>query len=110
MDELHLKKQPQLSYFQEYIRDMKKARGFDKNTIFQQMLLFQEEVGELAKAIRKAEALDVESSKEEGYGELKDELADVFMYLLDVSNRYDIDLEQAFRDKEEHNKSRTWSS
>jgi NTP pyrophosphatase (non-canonical NTP hydrolase) len=32
----------------------------------------------------------------------------VFMYLLDICNHFDIDLEKAFREKEEINKKRTW--
>ena len=38
---------------QKYIEDMKKARKFDKITIEREMMLFLEELGELAKAIRK---------------------------------------------------------
>ena len=38
---------------QQYIRDMKKDRKFDNVTIEREMMLFLEELGELAKAIRK---------------------------------------------------------
>ncbi len=38
---------------QKYIKDMKKARKFDGVTIEREMMLFLEELGELAKAIRK---------------------------------------------------------
>lgn len=37
-----------------------------------------------------------------------DELADLIIYLCAIANRYEIDLEQAFREKEEINKERTW--
>ena len=38
---------------QKYIKDMKKARKFVGVTIEREMMLFLEELGELAKAIRK---------------------------------------------------------
>ena len=38
---------------QQYIKDMKKDRKFDTVTIEREMMLFLEELGELAKAIRK---------------------------------------------------------
>ena len=38
---------------QKYIKDMKKTRKFDGVTIEREMMLFIEEIGELAKAIRK---------------------------------------------------------
>jgi len=41
-------------------------------------------------------------------GEVGDELSDVFIYLCSIANRYDIDLETAFLNKEEKNKKRTW--
>ena len=108
MGDLSLASNPSMDDFQRYIKDMMAERGFDKNNIFQQMLLLSEEIGELAKAVRKAENLDVESSRQAGYGSVRDELADVFMYILSVANNYGIDLEQAFRKKEEQNKTRNW--
>ncbi len=39
---------------------------------------------------------------------LEEEFADVLSYLLDLANTYHIDLEKAFREKEEINKSRKW--
>jgi len=69
-------------------------------------LLLGEEVGELFKGIRKAEnmKLDINSSVRN----VSEELADVLIYLLSISNRYHIDLEEAFRKKEEKNKLREW--
>ena len=39
---------------------------------------------------------------------VKEELADVFIYVCSLANMHGIDLEQAFREKEEKNKQRTW--
>lgn len=63
-------------------------------------------MGELFKAVRKAQgiALDPQSK----VGEVSDELADIFIYLCSIANRYEIDLEQAFLAKEEKNKLRNW--
>jgi len=41
-------------------------------------------------------------------GSVDEELADILIYLCSIANRLDIDLERAFRDKEEVNKQRTW--
>ena len=43
-------------------------------------------------------------------GGVADELADVLIFLCSIANRYDVDLEAAFRDKEVLNKSRTWTA
>jgi NTP pyrophosphatase (non-canonical NTP hydrolase) len=39
---------------------------------------------------------------------LKEEFADVLSYLLDLANCFQIDLEHAFRAKEQLNQSRKW--
>jgi NTP pyrophosphatase (non-canonical NTP hydrolase) len=40
--------------------------------------------------------------------ELEEEFADVLSYLLDLANYFQIDLEKAFREKEQVNEGRTW--
>lgn len=65
-----------------------------------------EEVGELFKAVRKAEGIKIDPASR--VGELGAELADIFIYLCAIANRYDIELEAAFRAKEETNKKRNW--
>ena len=70
-------------------------------------MLFLEECGEMAKAARKSQGIKTDkNSKEYNLGH---EIADVFIYLLDLCNYYGIDLEKAFRDKEEINKRRSWN-
>ena len=39
---------------------------------------------------------------------VKEEIADMLIYLCAIANRLDIDIEQAFREKEEVNKKREW--
>lgn len=106
MSNLILKESPELKDFQQYVRDLVKERGFDEETISEIFMLMTEEVGEVAKAIRKYTNAKVDDNSRKP--ELALELADVFIYLLDVCNYFDIDLEQAFRDKEEINKKRVW--
>lgn len=91
--------------FQEYVA-LEKERGFTDQTAVQRALLLGEEVGELFKAMRKSEGLQVDSNSK--VYEVAEEMADVFIFLCSLANRYGIDLEQAFRDKEEKNKARVW--
>ena len=103
---LKLPPKPTLRDYQRYIEQMVKERGFDKETVPQIFMLFLEECGEFAKAARKSAGIksDVTSIKHN----LGHEAADVLMYLLDICNHYKIDLEKAFREKEEINKQRSW--
>ncbi|MCX6766557.1 MAG: RS21-C6 protein [Candidatus Moranbacteria bacterium] len=103
---LILKNNPTLRDFQDYIAAMVKERGFDKESISEIFMLFLEECGEMAKAARKTQ--NIKSDKNSEQFHLDYEIADVFIYLLDICNHYNIDLEKSFRDKEEINKKRFW--
>jgi len=103
---LHLKENPILRDFQNYVAELVKERGFDKETLPQIFMLFLEECGEMAKAARKTQNIKSDKNSEDYH--LNHEIADVFIYLLDICNHYGIDLEQAFREKEEINKKRFW--
>ena len=109
----NLKSNPTLPDLQEYIKVLCAERGWDKNNHLEIFLLFTEEVGELAKGIRTISDLYQEEgkgmSKEEAKKELEGEFADVFSYLLDLANYFDIDLEKAFREKEAINAARKWT-
>lgn len=108
MGKLHLKENPTLRDYQVYIAKMMKERGFDRNTIVEEMLLMTEEVGELAKEVRKAHGLHLDNNKNQANSSAGEELADVLSYILSVANYLGVDLEQAFREKEEKNKKRVW--
>ncbi len=99
---------PTLPHLQQYMQDLCAARGWNKSTDLEIFLLFVEEVGELAKAMRNQMALYQEPEKKDEKQELAGEFADVFSYLLDLANRFDIDLEAAFREKEAINAHRKW--
>ena len=103
-----LKNTPSLSDFQRYVTELEHERGFIEQTTIDKCLLLGEEVGELFKAIRKSEGLSVDSNLT--FTEIGDELSDIFIYLCAIANRKGIDLEEAFRSKEEKNKKRVWKS
>ena len=108
-----LKNNPTLGDLQEYIKVLCEERGWYKNNHLEMFLLFSEEVGELAKAIRAYSGLYQEKGKEktaiETKKELEGEFADVLSYLLDLANYFDVDLEKAFREKEAINAKRDWN-
>lgn len=103
----HLPEHPTLKDFQQYMDEICKERGWVKDTSAEKFLLFVEEVGELAKAMRNAAGLYEEKAKPKRM-ELEEEFADVLSYLLDLANYFQVDLEQAFREKERVNQNRRW--
>ncbi len=106
---LELKQNPTLPEIQSYLKAVCAERGWDKNTDLEMFLLFSEEVGELAKAIREQRKLYAEEDKARKWS-LEEELADVFSYLMDLANHFEVDLEAAFRKKDAVNAQRTWKS
>lgn len=96
-----------LSDIQGYIKDMMKINNFN-NTPLELFCYLTEEVGELAKEIRKKEnnmAIDLNKKYDSS---LEGEIADVFIYILALSNAYKIDLFKALKDKEIKNAERFW--
>lgn len=70
------------------------------NCIDKYFYKLSEEVGELAKAIRKDERLE---KRENIKGTIEEELYDVIYYVVCLANMYDIDLEQCALLKEKLN-------
>ena len=96
-----------LTEIQKDITKMTQVNGFN-NTPLELFCYLTEEVGELAKEIRKTEKnmdMDIKKNYESC---LKHEIADVFIYLLAICNSYNIDLLDAFKDKEKINLDRVW--
>lgn len=96
-----------LPEYQEHIKKLVKERGFDKETPPEVFTLLVEEIGELAKAMRKANGQKVDKTRRQH--DVEEEAADVFWLLIDLCNRLDIDLEKAFEAKEKKNQKRQWS-
>ena len=98
-----------LQEVQQYIKDVIEIRGFSNQKIEKTMLLLLEEVGELAKSIRKnATDMGIDKNKANHYDTVESEVADVFIVLCSVCNKLDIDLYKALKDKEQENINRIW--
>jgi NTP pyrophosphatase (non-canonical NTP hydrolase) len=98
---------PTLPELQRYMDEVCQERGWTKDSYAEKFLLFTEEIGELAKAIRKTRGLYQEKARPNAVA-LEEEFADVLSYLLDLANCFQIDLETVFREKERVNATRTW--
>ena len=104
-----LPEHPTLPQLQRYLDAVCKERGWTKDSYAEKFLLFTEEIGELAKAIRKTQGLYQERARQKQKPlELEEEFADVLSYLLDLANYFQVDLERAFREKEQVNSVRIW--
>jgi len=68
--------------------------------------MIREEAGELFKTIRKDINLQIDNNSK--VGSVDEEIIDVFIFLCAIANKFNIDLEKAFRKKEEINKTREW--
>ena len=105
-----LSNQSSINEIQSYIKEVMQIRGFNKEKSSDKILLLVEEVGELAKAIRKNENnLGIDKTKEYNYSSIESEIADVFIVLLSICDILNIDLLKAFLNKEEENIKRIWS-
>ena len=98
-----------IEQLQTYIRDMVERRGFEDESAQDVLLLMTEEVGELAKAARKYVGLKSEENRQDRYSTLESEMADVFIYLLQLANLFEVSLVDALYEKERENEKRTWS-
>lgn len=97
-----LPERPTLADWQAFIRQLVDDKHWTKepNEVF---IRFAEEVGELAKEMRKKWKLGPAAAPTAA-----GELADVFMYLADLANHFGVDLETAVRGKLDQNEKRTW--
>jgi NTP pyrophosphatase (non-canonical NTP hydrolase) len=95
-----------LQALQAYVWQMNQERGFDLKDPAKKMLLLTEEVGELAKALRKTVGLKFTDTTKQT--ELMDEVGDVLIVLLGLSSLVGVDAYEAFLTKEAKNRKRTW--
>jgi len=104
---MDLTKNPSIQDYQALVKNIVKERGFDKETVPEVFMLLTEEVGEFAKAARKANGMSTDP-KSQAHS-VDEEAADILWLLLDICNRLDIDLAEAFQAKELKNRKRVWS-
>ncbi len=107
-----------LSQWQRYMAQVCEVRGWAQADELERFLLFSEEVGEFAKALRRKRKLFMQVSPNsepdpeaaQAREAVASELADLFSYLLDLAESQGVDLEEAFRQKEIENRGRAWAS
>ena len=95
--------------YQDLIQRLEAYHGWLDVDLVHNCFLMGEEVGELFSAIRKHEKLFSEGKATTSVEHIGEEIVDVFNYLLAIANRLDIDLESAFRRKNQRNFERSWS-
>ena len=99
------------SDYQAYIKALEEKKGWLDVDLVHNCFFLGEEMGELFKAVRSHTRLATETgSKTANTQEIAYEIVDILNYLISISNRLDIDIEQAFREKNAINQKRSWSS
>ena len=92
---------------QNYIKNMIRERGF-RTSLLERMCLLTEEIGELAKEVRKTNkniGIDINKNYNSN---LENEIADVFICLMGMCELLDMDIIQAIKNKEKINFKREW--
>jgi NTP pyrophosphatase (non-canonical NTP hydrolase) len=104
-----LKKSDSLTNIQSYLKEVLEIRKLNNQKPEQKMLILTEEVGELAKAIRKSRTdMPVDLERLDHYNAIREEIADVLIVLLSLCNELEIDCYSALMDKERQNIERIW--
>lgn len=105
----NLQETDSLRKVQQYIKAVNTVRGFEDQPIEERMLLLTEEIGELAKSIRKnATNMSTDVNKQYNYDSIESEVSDCLYVLASVCNRLDIDMFKCLKDKERENIHRVW--
>lgn len=86
---------------------MIETRNF-RTSLLERMILLTEEIGELAKEVRKTDNNLLVDSHKEYNSSLENEMTDVFICLMGIYELLDVDLVQALKNKEKLNFKREW--
>lgn len=97
-----------LKTLQNYVDEMVNVRGFADETPQDCLLLLTEELGELAKEVRKSYTRIKNDKSKVSNHSLNGEMGDVLMMLLALARTLDVDLLDAFKEKELENCKRSW--
>jgi|JI10StandDraft_1071094.scaffolds.fasta_scaffold10628_7 NTP pyrophosphatase (non-canonical NTP hydrolase) len=108
MQKTILPDKPNLTDLQSFVAAKCKERGWDKRSDVEKVMFLTEEVGEIAKEVRK-HAGTFGYARPATPDDLAGELIDALNYLLDLANSNNIDLDAAFRAKWRATDSRHWS-
>jgi len=98
-----------LQALQDYYDRIARKRGYDTESAQDTMLLLTEEVGELARAVRKRVGLSRAGAYPNDDAAAA-ELADVQLYVLHMANVLDVELGTAVSEKEQENATRAGKS
>lgn len=102
-----LSKKSSVEDLQKYIKDMIEVKGF-KTSLLERMCLLTEEIGELAKEVRKTDNnLTIDINKDYS-SSLDNEITDVFICLMGMCELLDMDIVQGLKNKEEINFNREY--
>lgn len=105
----NLQETDSLREVQHYIKAVNIVRGFEDQPIEERMLLLTEEIGELAKSIRKnATNMSTDVNKQYNYDSIESEVSDCLYVLTSVCNKLDIDMFKCLKEKEKENIHRVW--
>lgn len=114
MDKIELKqeldklsKKSSVEDLQKYIKDMIEVRGF-RNSLLERMCLLTEEIGELAKEVRKTDNNLLVDINKNYSSNIENEITDVFICLMGMCELLDMDIVQGVKNKEEINFKREW--
>ena len=111
MARIELPEKATMADYQRYIHELEEMHGWLDVDLIHNGFLMAEELGELIKAIRKHEkyfSKQNPAGQEAAREHVAEEIVDVFNYLCAIANRLDIDVDAAFRKKNERNQNRTW--
>ena len=101
-----LPKDDSLVKLQKYIWQMNIERGFDNEDASKKLVMLIEEIGELAKAVRKHVGMKFTDTTRQQ--EIREELADVQIVLLGLATVLKEDMFSAVIEKEKKNRTRKW--
>ncbi len=105
---IDLPENPTIADLQQFVAARCEERGWTDRTDIERLMFLTEEVGEVAKEIRKSTGKHgYKPGTKEALGE---ELVDVLNFIIDIANANNIDLDAAFRAKWQAVSTRTWES
>jgi NTP pyrophosphatase (non-canonical NTP hydrolase) len=99
-------KDDSLKDLQKYIWQVNIDRGFDTEDPSKKLVMLMEEVGELAKAVRKVAGMKFTDTTKRT--DIEEELADVQIVLLGLASMLKIEMFDAVNAKEQKNRQRSW--
>lgn len=96
-----------LTDLQTYLSEQCKKRGWNTRTDLERLAMLTEEVGEVAKEVRRHQGT-MGYKKPENTDHLAEELVDALNFIVDIANSNNIDLATAFKTKWNTVQTRRW--